>query len=97
MSDIVLKWVGAPVWEGRPGWPAKDLTQEELDRRKLDKHEMAAYMPNLYELVEPVEAEPVEAEAVEAESVEAEPVKPMRKRAKRVKKATIDTTSAEPD
>ena len=48
----VLKFVGAPVYEGKPGWPAKDLTQEELDARGLDKAVMLAYRPKLYEEVE---------------------------------------------
>jgi len=51
MSDIVLRFVGGPVYEGRPGWPAKDLTQEELDARGLDKKELLAYRPKLYEEV----------------------------------------------
>jgi len=58
MSDIVLKWVGwKQGYEGRPGWPAKDLTQEELDRRGLDKAEMLAYHPKLYEEARPEKVE----------------------------------------
>ena len=59
MSDIVLRFVGSPVYEGRPGWPAKDLTQEELDARGLDAADLLAYQtghpakPRLYEAVKP--------------------------------------------
>jgi len=58
MSDIALKWVGwRKGYEGRSGWPAKDLTQEELDARGLDKAAMLAYRPKLYEEVKPEIAE----------------------------------------
>ena len=53
MSDIVIRFVGAPVYEGKSGWPAKDLTQEELDARGLEKAKMLAYRPRLYEEVKP--------------------------------------------
>ena len=52
-EQIVIRFVGAPVYEGKPGWPAKDLTQEELDARGLDKAVMLAYRPKLYEEVKP--------------------------------------------
>lgn len=73
-EPIVLRFVGAPVYEGRPGWPAKDMTQEELDARGLSKAELLAYRPMLYQEVKP-----------EVKSVK--PIKPKRKKVKRVKKS----------
>lgn len=51
---IVLKFVGAPVYEGRAGWPGRDLTQHDLDTHRggLDKAELLAYRPKLYEEAE---------------------------------------------
>lgn len=101
MSDIVLKWVGwKKGYEGLSGWPAKDLTQAELDTRGLSKAELLAYRPRLYVEVAPEQvaldeiatlyAEGAIEEARDREAgLEAEEVKPVRKRRKRVKKAAV--------
>lgn len=77
-EPIVIRFVGAPVYEGKPGWPAKDLSQEELDKRNLSKSVLLAYLPKLYEAVEP----------------EVEEAKPARKRRKRGKKSDLGNPEA---
>jgi len=84
-NAVVLKWVGWKLgYQGRSGWPAKDLSQEELDRRGLSKAELLAYQPRLYEEVRVEEVEP---EAVPEPEVEE--AKPKQKRGKRVEKEAV--------
>jgi len=96
MSDVVLKWVGR-AYVGHTGWPARDLTQAELDARGLDKDEMLAYRPKLYEEVRTeVVPEPEEAE-VGPEAEEVEPAGQAHKKGKRKKEeAAPDNIKAEP-
>lgn len=61
-EKIVLKFVGAPVYEGLWGWPGRDLTQEDLDSRRLDKAELLAHRPRLYVEVENEESGRIQAE-----------------------------------
>jgi len=74
-EGIVLRFVGRPTYEGKPGWPARDLTQAELDHWNLNKAQLLAYRPKLYEEV-PAEVVPELASPEEvAPEPEPEPVK----------------------